>query len=138
MRTIAVSGGFDIIHNGHIELIQKAREYGDRLVVILNSDRFLLEKKGYVAMTLEERKAVLEAIKGVDEVFVAIDKDNTVVESLRVLKPYIFANGGDRLEDNTPEVKVCEELGIGMIFGLGDKINSSSEIGNKIRKSGRE
>lgn len=127
-KVVAVSGGMDPIHAGHIRYIKEARKLGDYLVVILNSDKFLLRKKGYVFMPIEERIEILQNIIGVDEVFPCIDIDDSVCKSLTVIRPDIFAKGGDRTKDNIPEVKVCEENGIKMIFGVGgiDKPQSSS------------
>jgi len=131
---VAVSGGFDPIHIGHIEMLNQARKLGDKLVVILNSDRFLKNKKGYVFMKFKERKAIIENIKSVDKVIPCIDKDQTVCKTLEKLKPDIFANGGDRTRDNIPEVAVCKKLGIKMIFNVGGKkIQSSSWLVNKAR-----
>ncbi|OGE75743.1 MAG: hypothetical protein A3A83_02475 [Candidatus Doudnabacteria bacterium RIFCSPLOWO2_01_FULL_48_57] len=136
--TVAVSGGFDPIHSGHINLLKGARELGDRLVVILNNDNWVKKKKDYIFMNESERKAVLEAIRYVDEVIVTSHSENpsdmsvaTVLESIR---PDIFANGGDRKEDNTPEYEVCKRLGIQMVFNVGGgKTQSSSALVKKVR-----
>ncbi|MCK9461616.1 MAG: adenylyltransferase/cytidyltransferase family protein [Proteobacteria bacterium] len=126
---VAVSGGLDPVHIGHIRLMKEASQYG-RVKVILNSDRFLIEKKGYVFMPFDERKEVIEAIKYVDEVVPCIDEDQSVCETLKMLKPDYFVNGGDRFSDNIPEKKICEDHGIKMIFnaGEGGKVESSSEL----------
>lgn len=135
MITVAVSGGFDVVHIGHVRHFEEAKKLGDKLVVILNSDDFLRRKKGYVFMSFNERKKILESIKYVDEVIPCIDKDQSVCETLRELKPDIFANGGDRGLDNTLEIDVCNELGIKMEFNVGGKkIQSSSWLVNKIRE----
>ena len=136
MVTVAVSGGFDPIHVGHIRYFKEAKKLGDKLVVILNSDQFLKNKKGYIFMPFEERKELLESIKYVDEVVRCIDKDQTVCQTLRKLKPDIFAKGGDRNLKNIPEKEVCEELGIKMLFGVGGgKVQSSSWlVDNSIKK----
>lgn len=127
-RKIAVSGGFDPIHIGHIRLFKKAATFGP-LYVILNSDDFLMQKKGYVFMPFAERKEIIEALGCVHAVVECIDTDNTVCETLRQLEPDAFLNGGDRVPGNIPERAVCDELGIAMIFGIGgDKIKSSSKI----------
>lgn len=137
-KTIAISGGFDPIHIGHIDLINKARNLGDRLVVILNNDNWLIKKKGFAFMQQNERKAILEAIRGVDEVIVTNHPENpddmSVCKELEQLKPDIFANGGDRKEDNIPEYALCEKLGIKMVFNLGEKIQSSSDLVKKVRE----
>ena len=125
---IAVSGGFDPIHIGHIKLLKEAKKFG-HLVVILNSDRFLTIKKGRPFMPFNERKNILESIRYVDKVIPCIDKDQSVCETLKKLKPNIFANGGDRINGNILETEVCEENNIKMIFGVGGgKIESSSNL----------
>lgn len=129
---VAVSGGFDPMHIGHVRLFQEARAMGDELVVILNNDNWLLKKKGYVFMPQEERKEILEALEAVDRVMItnhpSNPEDMSVCKELRELRPHIFANGGDRKEDNVPEVAVCSEMGCKMVFnvGLGGKVQSSS------------
>ena len=127
-KTVAVSGGFDPIHVGHIRMIREAAEHGD-VIVIANSDEWLLRKKGYVFMPWKERAEIIQSIKGVAAVFQADDDDDTVTESLLRLKPDIFANGGDRKQQNTPEMKVCDDIGIEMLWNVGGgKIQSSSEF----------
>jgi len=130
--TVAVSGGFDPIHIGHIRMFQEAKKLGDRLVVIMNNDNWLNKKKGYSFMSENERKEILESIKGVDEVVITSHAPNTedmsVCAELEKIRPDIFANGGDRFKDNIPEVAVCESIGCKMVFGLGQdgKVQSSS------------
>jgi D-beta-D-heptose 7-phosphate kinase/D-beta-D-heptose 1-phosphate adenosyltransferase len=132
MAKIAVSGGFDPLHVGHLELIRRASKYGD-VVVILNSDEWLIRKKGYVFMPWEQRAELLMALKGVTQITWVDDSDDTVCEAIRRLMPDSFGNGGDRVDTNTPEHDLCEELGIKMIYGLGHKIQSSSALVDKIR-----
>jgi len=133
MIRVAVSGGFDPVHVGHIELFEKAKMLGDWLIVIVNSDEFLIRKKGLYMMPLGDRVRIIGALKTVDEVMPSTDKDMTVSQSLRKLRdiwPYeriIFANGGDRIEAVEEESKVCTELNIEQVFRLGDKIRSSSD-----------
>ena len=129
---ICVSGGFDPIHVGHIRMIQAAAEMGE-VTVIANSDAWLMRKKGYIFMKYEERQEILNAIKGVYVVVQANDYDDTVCETLKIIKPHIFANGGDRGNKNTPEMEVCKALGIQMIWGIGgtDKPQSSSWLVDK-------
>ena len=126
-KIIAVSGGFDPIHVGHVRMIQAAAEMGD-VVVIANSDAWLMRKKEYVFMPWVERAEVLMSIKGVVDVVMASDDDGTVCETLKSLKPSVFANGGDRKEGTVPEYTLCEDMGIEMRFGVGgsDKPQSSS------------
>ncbi len=129
--TVVVSGGFDPIHIGHVRLILAAAEYGD-VIVVANSDSWLYRKKGFVFMTWDQRKEILEALKGVVRVEWVDDTDETVCEALRRIKPTYFANGGDRKGDNVPEVAVCQELGIEMLWNMGgSKIESSSDLVNK-------
>ena len=138
MVTVAISGGFDPVHIGHIDLMKKAQALGDKLVVILNNDHWLEKKKGFAFMDQEERKAILKAIRYVDEVIVTDHPENltdtSVCAELEKLKPDIFANGGDRKADNIPEYALCEKLGIKMVFNLGEKIQSSSELVKKVRE----
>jgi len=135
MDTISiVSGGFDPIHIGHLEMIQKASELGD-LIVILNSDDWLIRKKGKYFMTYEHRKRIIEEFRSVTQVIPVDDSDGSVCEALRrIYKEHckdarlIFANGGDRVVDEVPEMAVCKALQIDMVWGLGKKIESSSEL----------
>mgnify|MGYP005683960893 CR=1 FL=1 len=125
-KLVAVSGGFDPIHVGHVRMIQAASLIGD-VVVIVNSDEWLNRKKGYSFMPFEERAEIIESIRGVVAVIKADDEDGTVCQTLRELKPDVFANGGDRVNDNTPEGAVCNELGVEMMWNVGgEKIQSSS------------
>lgn len=132
--TVAVSGGMDPVHKGHVRMIQEASQFGD-VIVILNSDEWLMRKKGFVFMTWAERAEILESIKGVKKVVPVDDSDGSVCEALRREKPTYFANGGDRTNKNTPEMKVCAELGVSMLWGVGGgKIQSSSDLVAKIIK----
>ncbi|MBU2562405.1 MAG: adenylyltransferase/cytidyltransferase family protein [Nanoarchaeota archaeon] len=128
MKTVVVSGYFDPLHKGHIELFKLAKQLGDKLIVILNNDEQIKMKKGQPFMPQEERKIIIEALRDVDEVFISIDKDRSVCESLKAVKPDIFANGGDRFNYEVPETKTCIENGIEIVDGLGKKIQSSSEL----------
>jgi len=132
---VTVSGGFDPLHFGHVRMFNYAKKLGDKLIVILNSDKFLMKKKGHVFMGFEERKEIIENIKAVDKVVPCIDKDQTVRKTLEKIKPDISANGGDRTKDNIPEKEVCNRLGIKMVFNVGgEKIQSSSWLVNKLKK----
>jgi cytidyltransferase-like protein len=128
MKTVAVSGFFDPLHFGHIELFEKASKLGEKLIVILNSDHQAKLKKGKAFMPEEERKKILESIKFVDKVIISIDKDGSQCKTLSALKPDIFANGGDRFNYEIPEAKVCIEAGIKIVDGLGKKVQSSSKL----------
>jgi D-beta-D-heptose 7-phosphate kinase/D-beta-D-heptose 1-phosphate adenosyltransferase len=137
-RWVAVSGGFDPIHVGHVRLLEGARKLGDKLVVILNNDNWLRDKKGYTFMPQGERKEILLALSCVDRVVLTShrqnDPDRSVVRELKKLKPALFANGGDRKKKNTPEQDVCRELGIDAVFGVGGgKVQSSSWLVKKGR-----
>ncbi|MFH1078579.1 MAG: adenylyltransferase/cytidyltransferase family protein [Patescibacteria group bacterium] len=129
---VAVSGGFDPVHVGHVRMIREAAALGDELVVILNNDHWLRNKKGHVFMNERERKEVIEAIRGVSRVVLTSHgsacEDTSVCADLRAVRPHIFANGGDRKPGNVPEDAVCEELGIQMAYGIGHggKVQSSS------------
>ncbi|MBI2099697.1 adenylyltransferase/cytidyltransferase family protein [Candidatus Uhrbacteria bacterium] len=129
---VAVSGGFDPLHIGHVRYFQEAKKLGDELVVILNNDNWLKKKKGYIFMPEQERKEVLKALSCVDRVILTAHEPDTedmsVCLALKALRPDIFANGGDRVLDNIPEVAVCNELRCSMVFNVGEggKIQSSS------------
>jgi cytidyltransferase-like protein len=131
-RVVAVSGGFDPIHVGHVRMIQEAKAMGDELVVIINNDNWLRKKKGFSFMPQEQRKEIIEALAGVDRVVLTDHmpdtEDMSVCVALREIKPNIFANGGDRFADNIPEAILCKELGIETVFqvGRGGKVQSSS------------
>jgi len=123
-----VSGGFDPLHIGHLRMIKEAAQHG-KVIVVVNSDAWLLRKKGFIFMPFEERKEIIEGYTEVDRVEAVDDSDGTVCEALWRLKPTYFANGGDRTSNNTPEMRVCEQLGIEMLWGVGGgKIQSSSEM----------
>jgi D-beta-D-heptose 7-phosphate kinase/D-beta-D-heptose 1-phosphate adenosyltransferase len=114
-------------------MIREAAEYGN-VIVILNSDEWLIRKKGYKFMSFEERAYIAGSIKGVTVVSNVDDSDGTVCQALRKLKPDYFANGGDRIQKNTPEMDVCEELGIKMLWNIGGgKIQSSSDLVSKVK-----
>lgn len=137
---VAVSGGFDPLHIGHVRMFEEARKLGDELVVILNNDNWLRTKKGRTFMPEHERKEIIEALRCVDRVVLTGHRPNpedmSVCAELRALKPDIFANGGDRKHDNTPEASVCQEIGCNMVFniGHGGKVQSSSWLIDAVRK----
>ena len=136
-KIVAVSGGFDPIHVGHLRMMQDASQHG-RLIVIVNSDEWLLKKKGYVFMPWDERAELIGAYDFVDRVIKAKDDDRTVVASLEEIKPDIFANGGDRGNVNTPEVRYCRENGIEMIWEVGGgKVQSSSSMVTSVTQKKR-
>lgn len=139
-KIVVVSGGFDPVHIGHVRMFNEARALGDRLVVILNNDNWLMLKKGFAFMPEAERKEVIEAFRAVDEVVLTKHEvgttDMSICKVLEELRPDIFANGGDRRLDNIPEVATCEAIGCEMVFnvGRGGKVQSSSELAKKIRE----
>ena len=138
---VVVSGGFDPVHIGHVRMFNEAKKLGDKLIVILNNDNWLRFKKGFVFMPEAERKEIIESFKSVDGVLITDHKPNTkdisVCKELELIKPDIFANGGDRKDKNsTPESMVCKKLGIKMVFniGHGGKVQSSSWLTKNIGK----
>lgn len=129
---VAVSGGFDPLHIGHIRMFKEAKKLGDRLVVIVNNDNWLRLKKGFVFMPEHERVELISSFNFVDKVVLTDhtrkDKDMSVAGALRAIKPTIFANGGDRTHKSTPEDALCIERGIKRAYGVGrgGKVQSSS------------
>ena len=131
---VVVSGYFDPIHVGHLEMMKLAKQLGDELVVIVNNDKQAKLKKKKSYMSEDDRLKIVKAIRYTDTAFISLDDDETVCGSLqKVRREYrdyhiIFANGGDRNSGEIPESKVCKKCNIEMIDGLGDKIRSSSKI----------
>lgn len=132
---ILISGGFDPIHSGHIKLINDASKYGD-VIVLLNSDEWLRNKKGKEFLSFDERKIIMKNIKGVIDVIEFDDSDKTCIDGIKKAKSLYkndiikFANGGDRNDKTTPEREFCDKNDIETLFGIGgnDKSNSSSWI----------
>jgi cytidyltransferase-like protein len=130
-RVVAVAGGFDPLHIGHIRHIVSAKSLGDFLVVILARDDQLISKKGYAFMPAEERKEILENIGAVGGVILSIDPDLGCSRTLRLIKPDIFAKGGDRVPATMPveEIDTCREIGCKITYDIGGgKIQSSSSL----------
>ena len=132
-KAIIVSGYFNPIHKGHIEYFNHAKSVGDELIVIVNNDKQRALKGSQEFQQEDERVFIVANIKSVEQVFLSIDQDRTVCETIREIHTQLgksfqlaFANGGDQNNQSIPEVPVCEELGIELIDGLGDKIQSSS------------
>ena len=138
---IIMSGGFDPVHKGHIRMFREAANLSINVIVGLNSDKWLTRKKGKPFMNWDERAEILQSCKYINQVLPFDDSDETANDIIKqVCSLYrdfdvniYFANGGDRTSDNVPEMKVCDELGVEMIWGLGGgKIQSSSWlIGDK-------
>ena len=129
---VCTSGGFDPVHIGHISLFNAAKQLageGGKHIVILNGDGWLRRKKGKAFMPAEERREILRNLASVDDVIIWDDGRDDVSLALEKIKPDIFANGGDRIHENTPEVAVCKKFGIKMEFNIGgEKMRSSSEL----------
>lgn len=126
---VAVSGYFNPLHVGHLEMIKRAKRLGDKLVVIVNNDQQVKLKGSVPFMSETDRLMIIRALRDVDQAVLSLDSDRTVCRSLAKLKPDIFANGGDRHSvGDVPEYTVCEALHIKMVDGLGRKIRASSEL----------
>ena len=137
-KSVAVSGGFDPVHVGHVRMIAHAASIGD-VVIVLNSDEWLERKKGYSFMGWDQRAEIMSNIKGVTRVVSCDDSDGTVCDALKFLKSDMnlsaFANGGDRVKTNTPEMDVCKKLNIELIWNCGgEKIESSSVLVDTVRQ----
>ena len=135
-NVIILSGGFDPVHKGHIRMFREAANLGANVIVGLNSDEWLTRKKGKPFMEFEERKEIIEGFKYVNKVISFNDNDDTACNAIeRVVAMYssdytfYFANGGDRTDSNVPEIPICKELGVSMLWGVGGgKIQSSSDL----------
>lgn len=132
-KIIIVSGYFNPIHKGHLEYFINAKAHGDLLFVIVNSDHQRALKGSKEFQKEEERLFIMQHIKEVDQAFLSIDQDRTVCKTLEFLHQQYgsmhglaFANGGDQTNQSIPETPICQVLGIELIDGLGDKIQSSS------------
>ena len=137
-KAIIVSGYFNPIHKGHLEYFKNAKQHADFLFVIVNSDLQRKLKGSKPFQDEKERMIIVNSIKGVDKAILSIDKDRTVCETIKkIAQEYgqefslAFANGGDQNNDTIPEKPICEQLGVELVDGLGDKIQSSSWLLNK-------
>jgi len=137
-EAVIVSGYFNPLHVGHLELFEKASSEGNFLIVIVNSDLQRELKGSKEFMPEDERLKIIKSIKGVGMALISIDQDSTQNQTLRYLHNEYsntwdlnFANGGDQTNETIPESVTCNELGITLIDGLGDKIQSSSWLLNK-------
>ena len=143
MRVVVISGFFNPLHIGHIDYISSARNLGDFLIVIVNSDDQVKIKGSVPFMSQDDRLRIIRNINGVDRSVIAIDKDESVCQTIReefnrlqndpFFEDMIFANGGDRKEGKVPEYILENELGIRMVYNIGgEKVQSSSELIKKI------
>jgi len=133
MRIVVVSGYFNPLHKGHIEYFNKSKEHGDKLYVIVNNDKQRELKGSKEFQNEDERMFIIKNLKMVDRVFLSIDTDRTVCQTIGTIHSLedssdelFFANGGDQINDTIPERQVCDWLGIKLIDCMGDKIQSSS------------
>ena len=137
------SGGFATgPHIGHIRCIREtaklAEENNGKVIVLVNSDSFILRKKGFLLMPQEDRVEIIAAIKGVDLATIWFDDTQTVSDGIELFKPDFFAKGGDRSTPNMiPELSVCEKIGTKILYGIGgtDKVESSTDLIYRIRNS---
>ena len=148
-KVMLVSGGFDPVHKGHLEMIEKAQEMAEEVWVILNNDFWLRQKKGKSFMKADEREYIMSRIKGVTRTFVCNPRsanDKTVCDGIySAVNTYrrefdgelsmAFGNGGDRWKGNIPEEDYCDSMGVDMVWGLGDKVQSSSWLIEKALNS---
>ena len=132
-KAIIVSGYFNPLHKGHLEYFNNAKALCDELFVIVNNDHQRELKGSKPFQDEEERMLIVGNIKAVDKAILSVDKDHAVCETIRLLAneygadyDLAFANGGDQNNDTIPEIPVCKELGVALIDGLGEKIQSSS------------
>ena len=141
-KVVIATGGFDPLHSGHISYLASARRLGDFLVVGLNSDDWLIRKKGNYFLPFLERYVIISNLRMVDRAIGFNDKDETAIDCIREVRrmfpedDLIFANGGDRTAENIPEQVIGDELKVKFAFGVGGntKRNSSSDILNRWKK----
>lgn len=131
-----VSGGFDPLHEGHLQLVKASREACDGVIILVNSDDWLIRKKGKNFQSFYTRQMICENLKGVIDAIAFDDSDNSASDGIRIARekyPHdnlIFANGGDRGKDNIAEYDICKQCKVDLAFGIGgeNKANSSSWI----------
>jgi len=136
MSTIVIASGyFNPLHIGHLDYLWRAKELGDTLIVIVNSDYQVALKGSKSFQSQEDRLEIVRSLAMVDDVVLSVDEDKSVCATIRLIRAelgdshrYIFAKGGDRFAGEIPEAVVCCELGIAIVDGLGAKIRASSEI----------
>jgi cytidyltransferase-like protein len=129
MKVAIVSGYFNPLHGGHLDMIQAAKALGDKLVVIVNNDKQQMLKKGKVIMDEETRVRIVSALRDVDEAVLSVDEDPTVINTMEKIAhmfpddELIFAQGGDRDSDKVnPEAEVCNKYGIKIVYGVGTDV----------------
>lgn len=129
MKVVIVSGFFNPLHGGHLDMIEAARKLGDKLIVIVNNDKQQILKKGKIILDEENRTRLMWALRDVDEVVLSIDDEPPVIKTLEVVAKHhpdeelIFANGGDRDGERVvPETDICKQYGIKMLFGVGTDV----------------
>ncbi len=139
MKRIIVSGYFNPLHVGHLEMMENGRQLGDYLIVIVNNDQQQLLKKGKIIIPEQERLRIVRALRIVDEAVLSIDSDSPVSNTIRQLAEkypsdeLLFGNGGDRnTQKAVPETAVCEEFGIEMRFDLAGQLDSSTRINQEL------
>jgi len=137
-KAVIVSGYFNPIHKGHLELFASAKALGDLLIVVVNSDHQRQLKGSKEFQDENERLLIVSSLKMVDFALVSVDEDRTQIETIRFLHEIYgrdykltFANGGDQNNNTIPEAGICKQLGVSLVDGLGDKIQSSSWLLNK-------
>jgi len=137
---VIVSGYFNPIHEGHLEYLNRSKALGDFLYVIVNNDLQRELKGSKPFLTENQRRIILKNIKAVDEVIISIDKNKFVDKTIELIyreeahkyDKILFTNGGDQTTQTVGETAICQKLGIEIVCGLGDKIQSSSSLLNKI------
>ena len=137
-KAIIVSGYFNPIHKGHLEYINNAKVLAHMLIVIVNNDKQRILKNSTEFQLEEERLLIVSNIRAVDKAILSVDKDRTVCRTIKKIAQEFgsiydlaFANGGDQDNTTIPEREICEEMGITLLDGLGNKIQSSSWLLNK-------
>ena len=137
-KAIIISGYFNPIHKGHLEYINNAKAIAEELIVIVNNDKQRILKNSTEFQLEKERLIIVSNIRAVDKVILSVDEDRTVCQTIQKIAQEFgsvydlaFANGGDQDNTTIPERKICKEMGIALLDGLGDKIQSSSWLLNK-------
>jgi D-beta-D-heptose 7-phosphate kinase/D-beta-D-heptose 1-phosphate adenosyltransferase len=135
MRVVAASGHLDPLHHGHVECFRRAKALGDVLLVIVGNDEQVREKYGTTLMPVHERvERLLRKAPFIDGVIISIDRDTTQCETLRMLKPDVWAKGGDRVPGNMPEAElaVCREIGCEVVYGVAPQLGSTTAMRRRL------